>query len=565
MPIIADQSDELAELWSGAIDRADQTRLRGTIRPSAQTSPSQQAVGASFPSVEVTAPERHPSTAVPADHPADPAVKPQSFGLEDVDGLRLSRDRYFLGSMLGRGGMSVVVEAVQRTLGRTVAVKIARYDLDRNQRERFRTEAKCTAWLEHPHIVPVYEAGRNYLVMRRIVGSNLEEEILSGRLDLGAIVEILLKVCDAVSFAHHRGLIHRDIKPENILVGRFGEVMLADWGLALTCTPSADGMLRAPLIGSGRALCGGTPGYMAPEIALAERASVGYATDVFLLGATLYRCLGGDIPFAGEDVWQALGRSAANDWRPLGDKVPALPGRLVALQERAMATDPQARPSVREFQASLRDWLLRSRAEDEALRELAAARRHLQAAQGHRLHPHEAYLHFSETIAACDRAQALNPDLVAAGELRVSACQDFTLAAVGAGEPQLARLIKRSGRLTVLASQPSPAAEESAGPTGEASTVRRIAQLLPDGVDNQRRATATLMQERLHWRQECARLTGEVATLRAEGERLGSARDVLAGRCAERLCHARLRRRLRLTMALAVTLAVALLGCTLAL
>ncbi len=538
--VLEREQNGIADLWHSALERSDHTNLRVTVRPS-EPPPSEE------PRETVTG-----SAVDRAQISGGTGRIRQTPGLVDIDGLVASRDRFFLVSMLGRGGTSVVLSAVQRTLSRTVAVKIARYDLDNSQRERFRTEAKCTAWLEHPNIVPVYEAGENYLVMRRIAGCSLEEELLAGRIDLAGAVEILIKVCDAVAFAHHRGIIHRDIKPENILVGRFGEAMLADWGLAMTCTPPPDGVLRAPLIGSGRTLCGGTPGYLAPEIALADRASVGFPTDVFLLGATLYRCLCDDVPFSGEDVWQAIGRSASNDWRSLRDRVPLLPSRLVALQEMAMASDPQQRPTVRDFQAGLRDWLLHSRAESAALRELAAAQRHLQAAQGHRLHPHEAYLDFSEAIAACDRAHALNPDLDAIRDLRETACGDFALAAVGAGEPQLARLIKQSGRLNVLASLPS------ADPTGESSTVRRIAKLVPEGGIHGAEF-ARLMQDRVRLTKEHTLLYNEVVALRSETEHLTAARDALANRCTERQCHAKLRLQKRLAVMLSVALAVALL------
>ena len=201
---------DIADLWHSALERTDRTNLRVTVRPSLRAHSEETRDTESG-----TASDRVRMS-------GGTASSRQTPGLDDIEGLIASRDRYFLGSMLGRGGTSVVLSAVQRTLARTVAVKIARYDLDNGQRERFRTEAKCTAWLEHPNIVPVYEAGMNYLVMRRIAGCSLEEELLSGRVDLPGAVEILLKVCDAVSFAHHRGIIHRDIKPENILVGRFG-------------------------------------------------------------------------------------------------------------------------------------------------------------------------------------------------------------------------------------------------------------------------------------------------------------------------------------------------------
>jgi predicted Ser/Thr protein kinase len=528
----------LRSLWSETLDRIDTSDPRQSVRPHELRSGTAEDAGRRS-TTETRDGARHASS-----------TGTYEPGLEDLDHLRSSRDRFLCGAMLGRGGMSVVLQAVQRSLGRSVAVKIARYDLDQRQRERFRAESKLTAWLEHPNITPVYEAGRNYLVMRRISGSDLERQLSQQRMGLPQAVEVLIKVCDAVSFAHHRGIIHRDIKPENILVGDFGEVMLTDWGLALTWSPPADGTLRAPAIDGGSALCAGTPGYMAPEMALADPAGIGPQTDVFLLGATLYRCLGSDIPFAGTDAWQALERSARNDWTPL--PATGLPRRLLDLQAQAMATDPTSRPSVAQFRDSLRAWLMQAQSEAEANRAIEEARRHHTLAQANRLRPSAAYPDFAACIAACDRALALDPGIEEAIELRELAMADFALAAVGAGELQLARLIKDSGRLPVM-----PRADERG--LREASTIRRIGVLMPrtGGAEDK---IGLLLTDILARQRQADRLSSENIALRAGYDTIGRERDALAALLERE--RSRSRRRLRLAVvlgSLAVMLTIAVL------
>lgn len=529
MPSIAppDVIQALRGLWSDTLDRIDPRDVRSSVRPHELRRPSSAAA---------------PDPTPPGERIVMPS--PGEAGLEDLEAMRTGKERFVLGEMLGRGGMSVVLQATQRSLGRSVAVKVARYDLDPRQRERFRAESKLTAWLEHPNITPIYEAGRNYLVMRRIRGRDLEHQIEQGGMSLQRLVEVLIKVCDAVSYAHHRGIIHRDIKPENILVGDFGEVMLIDWGLALTVARPKDGVLRAPAVDGGTTLCAGTPGYMAPEMALADAAAIGIATDVFLLGATLYRCLGGSIPFAADDVWRALERSAGNDWEPI--RTADAPARLIALQEAAMSASPAGRPSVAEFQAGLRAWLLQSQSEVEAQRAFETARCHLAAARMHRLHPHAAYPDFVACIAACDRALALRPDLDAARSLREDAAADFALAAVGAGEMQLARLIRDGGRL------PGPVPQ----PAGEASsTVHRAARLLPPQAGEQ---TQGLLRELVVRQREIERLATSNAQLRQAYDAVMRDRDASARRSEAE--HERLVRRSRilsLLLALAVLLGLA--------
>jgi len=537
---LTDSHQSLRELWQETLERVDISDPRLSVRPHEIRRAS----------VEVTPGRTRTNSRGPVTHA--PSSGMQEPGLEDLDNMRSGQDRFILGEMLGRGGMSVVLHALQRSLGRGVAVKVARYDLDQRQRERFRAESKLTAWLEHPNITPVYEAGWNYLVMRRIAGSDLEHQLTAGQLGIPQCIEVLIKTCDAVSFAHHRGIIHRDIKPENILVGHFGEVMLIDWGLALTWSRPADGQLRAPEIGRDAVLCAGTPGYMAPEMALAKESAIGPSTDVFLLGATLYRCLAGDLPFAGTDVWDALERSARNDWTPLA--AGSAPRRLISLQERAMAAAPADRPTLAAFQTELREWLMRSRSEAEAQQALDGARGQLETARGNRLRPHESYHDFAACIANCDRALALNPDLTAAAELRGEALADFALAAVGAGELQLARLIKDSGRLPVL---PRPAQVKTGHVEHDTATIRRVGALMPRGDATQAVALRHILQEMLGLQRAHDLLESEKAGLLNGYETVSRERDAMAD-AAER--HQRYSRRWRGVLIILVVLTLIVLA-----
>lgn len=366
------------------------------------------------------------------------------------------RERYQPTTTLGRGGMSMVWQARQASLCRDVALKVAHDRLGAGLRSRFLAEAACTAFLEHPNIVPVYDAGADFIVMKRIEGDTLERLLIQDRLRLPEIVDILIKVCDAVSFAHSRGIIHRDIKPDNIMVGRFGEVMLMDWGLALQIDLPPDGIARAPSKGPPGTMCAGTPGYMAPEMARAEPALISYATDVFLLGSTLYRCLCGSIPFEAPDAFAALTRSAENDWLPVLQLNEHAPPRLMALQEHCMADEPGERPGVREVQGVLRDWLMSANAETEAERCLARSAELLHIARNAGRRSDEAYSAYSEALHYLDRAATLCPDRTDHERARADVVREFAWAAASAGEPGLARLLRRSGRLPAAV---SPAAD----------------------------------------------------------------------------------------------------------
>jgi serine/threonine-protein kinase len=199
--------------------------------------------------------------------------------------------------LIGRGGMGAVYRATDRTLQRDVAIKVLPAEVD--QREvvrRLEREARVLATLEHPGIVAVHDAGslsdgRPFYIMRLVRGRRLDDQ--ARQENRGQRLRRFLAVCDAVSFAHSRGVIHRDLKPSNVMVGEFGEVLVLDWGVAKVASipePGADpGGDRTD---DGVAV--GTPGFMAPEQLAGDRATVDTRADVYGLGALLRDLLGTD-------------------------------------------------------------------------------------------------------------------------------------------------------------------------------------------------------------------------------------------------------------------------------
>ena len=194
-----------------------------------------------------------------------------------------SATRYRLDSEIGRGGMGIVYQAWDSQLDRRVALKVMDPGYAINPGDVINQEAKLLAQLEHPGLAPVYDAGelpdgRVYYAMRLIHGQRLDQylahENLGHEQSLPARLRIFEKICEAVAFAHNRGVIHCDLKPQNIMVGEFGEVFVVDWGVARP-------------IESGVTSTAGTPAYMAPEQAPGGSLQLDARTDVFALGRIL--------------------------------------------------------------------------------------------------------------------------------------------------------------------------------------------------------------------------------------------------------------------------------------
>ena len=301
--------------------------------------------------------------------------------------------RYTLRGELGHGGMGIVHEAFDEDLRRTVAIKFIRDEFsaaaltEPRRLARFLEEAQVTGQLEHPSIVPVYELGideqsRVYYTMQLVEGETLArvfERVWDGEegWTRERVLGVLLRVCEAVAFAHTRGVLHRDLKPSNVMVGAFGQVYVMDWGLARVLSRAesdhADGAAAprrvetvrgssssaSPELHTGTGQGAGTPSYMAPELTRGEAACGGALSDVYALGAMLYELLAGHAPYRrrGEssDPREVLRKLVVGPPEPLGRDTPS---ELVAICERAMAREPARRHrSVAELALDLRAYL----------------------------------------------------------------------------------------------------------------------------------------------------------------------------------------------------------------
>ena len=211
--------------------------------------------------------------------------------LRDVSEWPDLGSRYEVKGRLGRGGMGAVYLAYDRSLERDVAVKVLDAAHEHGDAAaRLLKEATILAHLEHPGIVPVHDAatspdGRVFYAMKLVRGSRLSDEIAKPQASMAQRLDIFLRICDAVSFAHARGIVHRDLKPENVMLGPFGEVLVMDWGVATTLA----GALRP----HGEVV--GTPGFMSPEQESGAHA-IDQRADVFALGALLDAMLRKPIP-----------------------------------------------------------------------------------------------------------------------------------------------------------------------------------------------------------------------------------------------------------------------------
>jgi len=271
---------------------------------------------------------------------------------------------------LGRGGMGRIHPATDRNLLRHVALKRLDKDLAREPfyRDGFIAEAQMTGQLEHPNIVPVHERalsdGVPYFTMKLVQGVGLDRWLRDRKRPPGSTerleegLEIFLKVCDAIAYAHHRGVIHRDLKPDNIMVGGFGQVYVMDWGLArLTKAQPASGDM-AQMEAPGPV---GTPAYMAPEQARGNPAEMDERSDVFGLGAVLYEIVSGKVPYGSHyDEDTIMTRARAGQVVPIDVAVGNLPipKRIRSIVEKAVSPNPADRyQTVMELEDNVRAFL----------------------------------------------------------------------------------------------------------------------------------------------------------------------------------------------------------------
>jgi serine/threonine-protein kinase len=235
--------------------------------------------------------------------PLDAVVKPAAATAEAAEPSELDlvraelEEEYEIKEELGRGGMAIVFRAREKQLEREVAIKVLPFSLafDKEFVERFQREARLSARLEHPNIIPIYRVGKSgrviYFVMKFLRGKPLSALLAArGALPPIEIRQILIQVGRALAYAHRSGIVHRDIKPDNIMFDEHGQALVTDFGIAKAGTGSK-------LTGTGMAI--GTPHYMSPEQARAQ--PLDGRSDIYSLGVVAYQCLTGMVPYDGED------------------------------------------------------------------------------------------------------------------------------------------------------------------------------------------------------------------------------------------------------------------------
>jgi PAS domain S-box-containing protein len=317
-----------------------------------------------------------------------------------VDDVRALQERYSRLRLHASGGIGRVWLARDRDLGRDVALKELRPERAGQAAlgARFLQEARITGQLEHPGVVPVYELARRrddqqpFYTMRFVKGRTLSEAARAyhrkraageaDALDLPALLNAFVTVCNTVAYAHSRGVIHRDLKGQNVILGDFGEVVVLDWGLAKRLgRPDADSAAGIPQDAGaedsaqtmqGQAL--GTPAYMAPEQAAGRIDQIDRRTDVYGLGAVLYEILTGQPPFTGPDTVAVMRKVQEEEPIPPRQVWPEVPPALEALCLRALAKRPADRPAAAaEMAQEVQGWQERERRKaEEALRESEA-------------------------------------------------------------------------------------------------------------------------------------------------------------------------------------------------
>ena len=259
--------------------------------------------------------------------------------------------RYELGPVIGRGGMSDVYAGTDRRLRREVAIKRLRSDMaeDPAMRQRLQAEARAAALLSHPNIVGVFDTGWDdrgpFIVMERIHGHTLADEVASGALEQARVLLVGDEVLSALTAAHERGIVHRDIKPSNVLITDSGMCKVVDFGIAKSLGSDVTMTATGQMVGS--------PAYISPECLSGEAPSV--RSDLYAVGMLLYECLAGRKPFDVEGLWPVMIAAQEGRTVPLASLCPEADPSLVGAIDRALSVDPVERfASAHEMAASLR-------------------------------------------------------------------------------------------------------------------------------------------------------------------------------------------------------------------
>ena len=266
-------------------------------------------------------------------------VRAEAADIAEIDMVRQELDaEYEILEELGRGGMAIVFRAKEKQLDREVAIKVLPFSLafDKEFVERFQREARTSAKLEHPNIIPIYRVGKSgriiYFVMKFLRGKPLSSILAArGSLPPAEIKRILAEVGRALAYAHKKEIVHRDIKPDNIMFDEHGHAVVTDFGIA----KAASG---GKLTGTGMSI--GTPHYMSPEQAKAQ--PLDGRSDIYSLGVVAYQCLTGSVPFDGED-------SFSIGYKHIMEEIPAPPlenpekRQLFELIRKMMAKTPAQR------------------------------------------------------------------------------------------------------------------------------------------------------------------------------------------------------------------------------
>jgi formylglycine-generating enzyme required for sulfatase activity/tRNA A-37 threonylcarbamoyl transferase component Bud32 len=296
---------------------------------------------------------------------------------------QLTGPRYSPTEVLGSGGVGHVTAVRDRVIRRTVALKTLKQSFARDPivAARFVEEARITAQLEHPNIVPVYDLGATpdgepFYTMRVVNRRSLRDVLRDhdrSAWPLVRLLGVLVQVSRALGYAHSRGVLHRDVKPDNVLLGDFGEVYLADWGLAKMVRGSPVEVEQPGSSPPGATDSGGTPGYMAPEIVRGDWGNVDHRADLFALGVILYEVIVGKAPFAESGTSAILAATARCE--PVRPTL-AAPGSPLLLEDLCLsllARDPRQRPATAEEVAQrIEEFLEGSR---ETQRKLEEAQR----------------------------------------------------------------------------------------------------------------------------------------------------------------------------------------------